>query len=94
MSATCRRCGLVIDPPAPQVGEVWLRVDTRLLYVITEEWGPHRIYGTAERLHPRGAQGCDPQWQSAVWHDAVNRGEWVKVEGMSAGPHKGKAENT
>lgn len=83
-SRRCSRCGHEIEPSAPRRGEVWLRVDSGKLYVITEEYGDGRskIYGSAERLHPRGAQGCDPAADCAVWPDAVKRGDWIRTDGV------------
>ncbi len=81
--SNCPRCGNPLDAPLPQVDEVWLRVDTRKLYVVTRDAGS-TAYATAERLHPRGPQGCDPEYMCAMWRDAVRRGEWIKVEGMPA----------
>lgn len=83
----CPRCNHDLSVNAPKRGEVWLRADTRKLYVITQEWYdgyPGSQYATGERLHPRGMQGCDPEYKCALWRDAVMRGDWIKVEGMSA----------
>lgn len=77
--SVCPRCKLDLTMPEPKVGQTWLRVDTRKLYVVTVEW-KHASYATAERLHPRGPQGCDPTWQSAIWPNAVRAGEWILID--------------
>lgn len=81
----CPRCGLdLLGGEEPKVGEVWLRTDTRKLYVVTLAHGDGaRPYATAERMHPRGPQGCDPEWACAMWTDKVRAGQWIKVEGMA-----------
>ena len=82
---SCPRCGLTIEQIEPKVGEVWLRTDKRKLYVVVHEREEQsRPYAVAERLHPRGPQGCDPYALCAMWPDVIRRGEWIKVEGMVA----------
>ena len=86
----CPRCGLVWTEQTPQVGEVWLRLDTRKLYVVTLADGAgSRPYATGERLHPRGPQGCDPDWSCALWRDQIRQGKWIKVE---APPTRGDSD--
>ena len=76
----CPRCGVPLYPTPPQLGETWLRVDTGKLYVVTELPRKEVPWASAERLHPRGQQGCDPTWQCAMWPEAVRRGEWIRVD--------------
>jgi len=79
----CPRCACPLDVPEPQVGEIWLRVDTRKLYAVVDRYkNAAGNYAMVERLHPRGVQGCDPEGLCAMWPNAVGSGEWIKVEGM------------
>jgi hypothetical protein len=78
----CPRCDMDLDPSLyAQEGEVWLRMDTRKLYRVTKSFSRERGgFAVAERLDPRGPQGCDPEWESAIYPDMVKRGGWVRVD--------------
>jgi hypothetical protein len=84
----CPRChlDLTLDTHEPKRGEVWLLVESGLLYEVTREYERRDggLYGTAERLHPRGPQGCDPQHMLAMWPASVRAGEWVRVRNVTA----------
>lgn len=80
--AHCPRCGVSLDPPMPKVGEVWLRVDTGRLYEIVGKQSDGAPYWVADRMHPRGPQGCDTEWKVGIYRDGVLLGKWLRVEVM------------
>jgi hypothetical protein len=72
----------------PAQGDVWLFVETGLLYEMREwknasgpndrtMWDAHR---TAHRIGaPESDYGCEPAVFVAVFDDAVKHGRWIRV---------------
>jgi hypothetical protein len=81
----CPCCDLDLTPKTPRVGEVWMRVESGVLYRITEEYRAKDsgFYGGAERIRPP-RQGCDLTFMAAVWPSDVNNGDWLRVMNPSS----------
>lgn len=65
------------DADQPREGEIWLCVETGMLYEIR---GSDLAYRTAHRLHaPESGYGCDPTMFVAVHPTSVQEGRWIRV---------------
>ena len=64
----------------PQKGEVWLNVESGLLYEMRDPSRDGQPYRGCHKVGaPETDYGCDPSVECACWDDAVRGGQWVKV---------------
>jgi hypothetical protein len=78
----CPRCHLALHPDLPTSGEVWLRVDTGVLYRVRYREGGQGVdsYWVADRIFPVGNQGHDIGAVCAIFTDKVGLGGWIRVK--------------
>ena len=63
----------------PKAGEVWLLVESGLLYEM-REISSNGLHRSCHRVDaPESHYGCDPTVSSACWHTAVREGRWIRV---------------